>query len=84
MSKKSTGLKEIALARPTTTLLPKTEVDTQKVDRSTAKIHGQRVTRVSVDLPPELYKRVKHDSFDAGMSLKAFLIQMIEVGYQNR
>lgn len=84
MSKKSTGLKEIALARPTTTLLPKTEVDVQKVDRSTAKIHGQQVTRVSVDLPPELYKRVKHDSFDAGLSLKAFLIQMIEVGYQNR
>ncbi len=84
MSKKTTGLKDIVLAKPLTTALPKTEVDAQKVERSTAKIHAQKVVRVSVDLSPELYRKVKHDSFDAGLSLKAFLIQMIEAGYEKR
>ncbi len=84
MSKKSVGLKEVALAKPITTLLPKSDVDAQKVDRSASKIHAQKVIRVSVDLPPDLYKKVKHDSFDAGLSLKAFLIQMIEAGYQSK
>lgn len=84
MSKKTTGLKEIALAKPTTTLLPKTEVDTQKVEKSTARIHAQKATRISVDLSPELYRRLKHDSFDAGLSLKAFVIQLIETAYESR
>lgn len=83
MSKKTTGLKEIALAKPTA-ILPKVDLDTQRVEKSTAKIHGQKVVRISVDLPPDLYRQLKHDSFDAGSSLKAYVIQLIQASYAGR
>ena len=65
-------------------LLNKTSVETHKVEQIAAAVHGgnaaqsEKTKRVSLDTPLSLYKKAKNKSVDLGMTMKDYLLMLIE------
>ncbi len=69
-------------------LLNKTAVEPSKVEQIAAAVHGtgnvlvkeskEKTKRVSLDTPISTYKKAKNKSVDLGMTLKDYLLMLIE------
>ncbi len=65
-------------------LLNKTAVEPSRVEQITAAVHGnaaatkEKTKRVSLDTPLSTYKKAKNKSVDLGMTLKDYLLMLIE------
>ena len=65
-------------------LLNKSTIEPSKVEQITAAVHGnatitkEKTKRVSLDTPLSMYKKAKNKSVDLGMTLKDYLLMLIE------
>ena len=67
-------------------LLNKTAIEPSKVEQIAAAVHGtippkeskEKTKRVSLDTPISTYKKAKNKSVDLGMTLKDYLLMLIE------
>ncbi len=66
-------------------LLNKSTVETAKVEQIAAAVHGgsnavqtEKTKRVSLDTPLSLYKKAKNKSVDLGLTMKDYLLMLIE------
>jgi hypothetical protein len=64
-------------------LLNKATVETTKVEQIAAAVHGnatraEKTKRVSLDTPLSLYKKAKNKSVDLGLTMKDYLLMLIE------
>jgi hypothetical protein len=64
--------------------MPKFEKEVADLEKATAKIHGQTVKRITLDLDPTLYRQLKLMAFDDGVTLKKLCIDLIEAGLRQR
>lgn len=68
-------------------LLNKTTIETNKVEQIAAAVHGKSVQaektkRVSLDTPLSIYKKAKNKSVDLGLTMKDYLLMLIEKDVQ--
>jgi hypothetical protein len=69
-------------------LLNKTAVETNRVEQIAAAVHGnsapkEKTKRVSLDTPLSVYKKAKNKSVDLGLTMKDYLLMLIEKDVQN-
>ncbi|WP_052600171.1 hypothetical protein [Aureispira sp. CCB-QB1] len=85
--KKNTEIKNALTLKPKGIVPKRPVINNQEIEKATSEIHEEEVKpkkekeevkKTSIHIPMELYRKLKRESFDKGITLRKLIIDILE------